>query len=108
MKKELNKAKELYNRTIAWAEKHNITNIHTQALKTYEEWSETISELNHNRFGEDFEDGIGDSIIAFIIFCHIAEKDILKCWEDSLSVIEKRTGSTVLGNFVKDEKLEKV
>lgn len=94
--------KDLYKRTIAWAEKHQITNIHTQALKTYEEWSETVSELNHNRFGEDFEDGIGDTIISFIIFCHIAGKDIKKCWADALDVIEKRSGSTQNGNFLKE------
>ena len=104
---EEERIKELYDRTIAWAEKHNITNIHTQALKTYEEWSETISELNHNRFGEDFEDGIGDTVISFLIFCHIADKDLVKCWEDSLNVIEKRSGISQNGNFIKNEALEK-
>lgn len=94
---------ELIARTIAWGEKHKITNIHTQALKTVEELAETISELNHGRLDDDFEDGIGDTLISLTIFAHIAGKDIRKCWADALSEIEGRTGATVDGNFIKDE-----
>lgn len=96
-------ADELVKRTIAWGDKHKIDNIHTQALKTVEELSEAISELNHGRLGEEFEDGIGDTLVSLTIFAHIAGKDICKCWEKALNVIEKRTGKTINGNFIKKE-----
>ena len=93
----------LIERTIAWAEKHGINNGHTQALKTVEELSEIITEMNHERYGADFEDGFGDTLISLTILAHIYGVDILKCWEDALGVIEKRTGITHCGNFIKDE-----
>lgn len=68
-----------------------------------EEWGETVGEMNHNRFGAEFEDGIGDVLVSLVIFAHIAGKDVKKCWEDTLKVIEQRTGTTVNGNFLKDE-----
>ena len=92
---------ELVNRVIAWGEMHGITNIWSQASKVTEEWGETIGEMNHNRFGANFEDGIGDTLVSLIIFAHINGKDIAKCLADSLRTIQDRDGETIDGNFIK-------
>ena len=92
---------KLIGRVIAWAEKHQIDNLQSQASKVTEEWGETVGEMNHGRFETEFEDGIGDTLVSLIIFAHIAGKDIKQCLEDTLNVIEKRTGKTVNGNFIK-------
>lgn len=95
---------ELIGRTIAWADSHQITNPHTQANKVTEEWGETLVELNHGRTNTpEFEDGIGDTLISLAIFAHIHGLDIRDCWERSLIEIEGRTGTTVEGNFIKDQ-----
>lgn len=94
---------ELKEKTIAWGKLHQIDNLQTQALKVSEEWGETVLELNHNRFGEAFEDGIGDVLVALTIFADVAGKDITKCWEKAYNTIKDRTGTTQNGNFIKDE-----
>ena len=93
---------ELIERTIAWGERHKVDNIWSQASKVTEEWGETIGELNHGRLGDEFEDGIGDTLISLTIFAHIAGKDIRKCWENALDIVEKRKGTTISGNFIKE------
>ena len=95
---------ELIERVVKWGREHGINNLKSQACKTVEELGETLEEMNHNRFGEEFEDGIGDVLVSWIIFADIAGKDVKKCLENTLNVIEKRTGTTVNGNFVKDER----
>lgn len=94
---------ELIKRTIAWGEDHNIDNMWSQASKVTEEWGETVSEMNHGRFGSDFEDGIGDTLISLTIYAHICGMDINECWAKSLREIERRVGRTVEGNFIKEE-----
>lgn len=96
---------ELIKRTIAWGEYHNIDNMWSQASKVTEEWGETVREMNHGRFGSDFEDGIGDTLISLTIYAHICGMDINECWSKSLREIEHRTGKTVYGNFIKNEGL---
>lgn len=93
----------LVERTISWGEQHSIDNIWSQASKVTEEWGETVSEMNHGRFDDDFEDGIGDVLVSLTIYAHIAGKDIGECWEKALVEVEKRTGKTVGGNFIKEE-----
>lgn len=95
---------DLVKEVIEWGEQHQINNPWTQASKVVEEWGETVSEMNHNRFGEEFEDGIGDTLITLIIFAHIHNKDVRDCLEKSLRTIQKRTGTTLNGNFIKEEK----
>lgn len=95
-------AEELNKLTIEWARERNITNPHTQALKVCEEWNETISELNHGRDGDAFEDGIGDTILSLAVFAHITGKDLFKCWEAAYNEVKNRHGKTINGNFIKD------
>ena len=97
---DLEKLKE---KTLEWAKYHKIDNLQSQALKCVEELGETISEVNHNRLGEEFEDGIGDTLVSLTIFANIAGKDITKCWEKAYNTIKNRKGITVDGNFLKEE-----
>ena len=94
---------ELIKRTQQWGKKHQITNLQSQASKVTEEWGETVGEMNHGRFGDEFEDGIGDTLVSLIIFADIAGKDLKTCLEKTLEVIEARQGNTINGNFIKDE-----
>lgn len=94
---------DLRTLTIAWANKHGINNPHTQALKLVEELGETISELNHGRDGDDFEDGLGDVMVSLVIFSYITGKDLFKCWEKAYMAIRDRKGHTDNGNFIKED-----
>lgn len=96
-------AEDLNKLTIEWAKERNITNPHTQALKLVEELGETISELNHGRDGDAFEDGIGDVMVSLAVFAHITGKDLFRCWEAAYNEIKNRYGKTINGNFLKDE-----
>lgn len=93
----------LIERTIAWRKQHKIDNMWSQASKVTEEWGETVSEMNHNRFGSAFEDGIGDVLVSLTIYADICGMDIKECWAKALREIERRKGKTIDGNFVKDE-----
>lgn len=92
----------LIDAIIKWGEERGIDNPWTQASKVTEEWGETVSEMNHGRFGEDFEDGIGDTLVSLIIYAHISGKDIRECLAKAYTEISERTGKTVNGNFIKD------
>lgn len=92
----------LIDAVVEWGEERGIDNPWTQASKVTEEWGETVSEMNHGRFGDDFEDGIGDTLVSLIIYAHICGKDIRECLEEAYVEISNRTGKTVNGNFIKD------
>ena len=95
---------DLLVHTIAWQKKHGITNPLWQACKVTEEWGETLEEMNHGRTASSaFEDGIGDVIISLTIFANLHGLNIKECWAKSLREIERRTGTTVDGNFIKEE-----
>lgn len=94
---------DLEERTLAWKEKHNISNMWSQASKVTEEWGETVSEMNHDRLGDEFKDGIGDVLVSLTIYADICGVDIAECWERALTEVEGRTGETVDGNFIKEE-----
>lgn len=93
---------ELIEKVIAWGEEHGIDNMWSQASKVTEEWGETVSEMNHGRLGDDFEDGIGDTLVSLIIYAHICDKDINKCLEEAYETIKNRVGHTENGNFIKE------
>lgn len=94
---------DLEERTLAWKEKHNINNMWSQASKVTEEWGETVGEMNHGRFGDEFKDGIGDVLVSLTIYAYICGYSLEECWERALEEIEKRSGETVNGNFIKSE-----
>lgn len=93
---------ELVEAVKMWGREHKIDNVLSQANKVTEEWGETVQEMNHGRFFEDFEDGIGDTLVSLIIFADIAGKDIRDCLEKAYDEIKNRKGKTVDGNFIKE------
>lgn len=97
------KLDDLEKRTLAWGRRHGINNMWSQSSKVTEEWGETVSEMNHGRFGDEFKDGIGDVLVSLTIYTDICGVSITECWERALREVEKRTGETVDGNFIKDE-----
>lgn len=92
---------ELVDAVVAWGEEHKIDNMWSQASKVTEEWGETVSEMNHGRFGDALEDGIGDTLVSLIIYAHICGKNIGECLEGAYNTIKNRSGKTVDGNFIK-------
>lgn len=92
---------ELIDMIIIWGEHRKIDNRWTQASKVTEEWGETVSEMNHGRLGDDFEDGIGDTLVSLILFAHVCGKDINYCLQKAYDAIKNRSGKTVDGNFIK-------
>lgn len=92
----------LIDSIIEWGHERGIDNILSQANKVTEEWGETIQEMNHGRFFEDFEDGIGDTLVSLIIFADIAGKDVRDCLERAYNEIKDRHGKTIDGNFIKE------
>ena len=99
------KTDELIDAVIQWGRDHGITNMESQANKVTEEWGETLMEMNHLRFGDAFEDGIGDTLVSLIIYADITGLDIRQCLEKTYNVIKDRVGQTVDGNFVKEAEI---
>ena len=94
---------DLINQVIFWGKQHNIDNPQRQALKVTEEWGETIEEFNHERLGEEFKDGIGDTLVSLIIFADIMGVDIKESLAKSLDTIQNRKGITSDGNFIRED-----
>lgn len=87
-----------------WGRQHKIDNPDKQLLHCYEELSEIGRLLlrgNYDR--EELVLEIGDAFITLIILADILGCDLHECVEKSLLKIQKRTGRTVDGNFLKDE-----
>lgn len=93
----------LIDAVIEWGEDRHINNPHTQALKWVEEMGETISELNHERFGEEYVDGHGDSLVSQIILAHITGASLFDSLERAYNEIKNRKGHTSDGNFIKEQ-----
>lgn len=91
----------LIDAVVQWGVERGIDNPHTQALKWVEEVGETIGEINHERLGDDYEDGHGDSLVSQIILAHITGKDLFTCLERAYNEIKDRKGVNHNGNFIK-------
>lgn len=90
--------------TIDWGRKHKINNPDKQLLHCYEEVSEVgrlILRGGYDR--EELMEEIGDVFITTVILSDILGYNVFECMEKSLHKIEKRTGVTVDGNFIKKE-----
>lgn len=117
--------KKLNKRVVKWAKEKGILEKATplaQIDKTLEEVMETreaifakqnemISYTNSKGVlkstNEEIKDGFGDQLVTILIGCKLQGLNPLKCLEESLDIIEKRTGKMVDGKFVKDEKKDK-
>lgn len=94
---------ELIDAIIKWGDAKGINNPTTQANKVAEEWGETMQEFNHERFGDEFVDGIGDTLVTLIIFANINGLDIRDCLEKAYNEIKGREGVNHNGNFIRDK-----
>lgn len=84
-----------------WGDARGIDNIKAQALCWAEECGEVFQEINHDRFEDEYEDGLGDALVCEIILAHISGKSLLKCLEKAYNEIKDRSGRTEEGHFIK-------
>lgn len=87
-----------------WGRKRGINNPDKQTLKLLEETGELASELCRGHYKTaEVKDALGDIEIVWIILVDILGYDITECLNEAYKVVEKRTGKTIDGSFVKDE-----
>lgn len=96
---------QLINRVENWAQAKGILDKATpekQAEKTLEEAKELLEAILFDD-AEGIIDGIGDVLVTIIIQAKMQGLPIEECLEHSLTIIEKRTGRMIDGQFVKDK-----
>lgn len=93
---------ELINAVMDWGVEHYLHDPKAQLNKVIEEVGEIAHEVSRNRYGEDFRDAIGDSLVTIIILANIAGQDPRSCLLEAYNTIKNRTGHTENGSFVKD------
>lgn len=93
---------ELINAVMDWGEKHDLHDPKAQLNKVIEEVGEIAHEVSRNRYGEDFRDSIGDSLVTIIILAGIAGQDPRGCLLEAYNTIKDRKGETSNGTFVKE------
>jgi len=97
---------KLSNNILVWAEEKGILvkdNAPKQMIKVMEEVGETAGALLKNK-KEELKDGLGDSFVTLIILSKQLGFTPSECLESAWNEIKDRTGKTVDGVFVKDEK----
>jgi NTP pyrophosphatase (non-canonical NTP hydrolase) len=97
---------KLSDNVLVWAEEKGILvkdNAPKQMIKVMEEVGETAGALLKNK-KEELKDGLGDSFVTLIILSKQLGFTPSECLESAWNEIKDRTGKTVDGVFVKDEK----
>jgi len=97
---------KLSDNILVWAEEKGILvkdNAPKQMIKVMEEVGETAGALLKNK-KEELKDGLGDSFVTLIILSKQLGYTPSECLESAWNEIKDRTGKTVDGVFVKDEK----
>lgn len=95
---------ELVKAVIRWGRDRNISDPKSQLNKVIEEVGEIAHEVSRDRYGKDFRDAIGDTLVTVIILADIASANPMACLELAYKEIKDRKGKTVCGNFIKEEK----
>jgi len=93
---------ELINAVLDWGEEHDLHDPKAQLNKVIEEVGEIAHEVSRNRYGEDFADAIGDSLVTIIILAGIAGQDPRSCLLEAYNTIKDRKGKTTNGTFVRE------
>lgn len=91
-------------RVSAWAAAkgiHDSGSAFSQAEKTREELDELFEAL-HMCNQEEIDDALGDILVTLVNVAHFTGSDLNKCFGAVISVIEKRSGKMVNGQFQKD------
>lgn len=96
--------KELERAVEGWAKEKGILDKATpmkQALKTLEEVAELINAIEDEDKYE-IADALGDILVTIIIQAKMNNMDLTACLRDAYTIISRRTGAMVNGQFVKD------
>ena len=95
---------ELVENVIRWGRDKELNDPKAQTNKIVEELGEIAHEICRNRYHSDeMIDAVGDTLVTIIILADICKLDVRDCLQEAYNVINKRTGKTVDGTFVKDE-----
>lgn len=95
---------ELIEKIKDWGRQHKIDNPDKQLLHCYEEVAEVgrlVIRGNYDK--KELTDELGDVFVTTIILADIFGLDASQCMESAFLKIQKRTGKTVNGNFIKSE-----
>ena len=98
--------KELSKSVIEWANDKNLLqpeNHKSQFLKFIEESGELAQGILKND-NELIEDSFGDVLVTLIILAKQLDYDLVECLETAYNEIKDRTGETVGGTFIKENK----
>lgn len=93
---------ELINAVMDWGEEKGLDDPKAQLNKVIEEVGEIAHEVSRNRYGEDFRDAIGDSLVTVIILAGIVGQDPRSCLLEAYNTIKDRKGYTESGSFIKE------
>ena len=94
---------ELIKNVIRWGRDKGLNDPKAQLNKVIEEVGEIAHEVSRNRYGEEFRDAIGDTLVTLIILADIASAIPMGCLELAYREIKDRKGKTENGTFVKEE-----
>lgn len=95
---------ELIKNVIRWGRDKGLNDPKAQLNKVMEEVGEIAHEVSRNRYGEEFRDAIGDTLVTLIILADIASARPKACLELAYREIRDRKGKTENGTFVKEER----
>lgn len=97
---------ELVDSVIRWGRNKNLNDPKAQLNKVMEEVGEIAHEVSRNRYGAEFRDAIGDTLVTVIILADIASARPMGCLEVAFREIKNRKGKTENGTFIKEDKDE--
>ena len=98
--------KELSENVIKWANDKNLLqpeNHKSQFLKFIEESGELAQGILKSH-DELISDSFGDVLVTLIILAKQLDYDLVECLETAYNEIKDRTGETVGGTFIKENK----
>lgn len=93
----------LFELVSVWGRDKKLSDPKAQLNKVIEEVGEIAHEVSRNKYGEDFRDAIGDSMVTLIILADMTGNDPAECLQLAYNSIKNRTGVTEDGTFVKEE-----
>lgn len=95
---------ELVKKVIRWGRDRGLNDPKAQLNKVIEEVGEIAHEVTRNKYGKDFRDAIGDTLVTIIILADICGAIPMGCLEIAYKDIKDRKGKTESGTFVKEDK----
>ena len=99
----INQTDELIKNVIKWGRDRELTDPKAQLNKVMEEVGEIAHEVTRNRYGKEFRDAIGDTLVTILSLADIASARPMACLQLAYREIRDRKGKTENGTFVKEE-----